>query len=142
MCKYGFGQGVMLWFNHANLDQLKGLAIELEKTVTLRGEKNFRAFLIYMNPFYDRNNATGLKILQGKIKRWCEEQGLQKVAMLWVPSPVDKASCGIYKINPAAINTVLVYKKRKVVAKWIDINYREDALGDVLQVIDSPRSEQ
>ncbi|MEO5889779.1 MAG: hypothetical protein ABIQ31_05970 [Ferruginibacter sp.] len=138
MCKYGYGKGVMIWFNHANLDQLKNFAVKLENEMEHRGEKEFRVFLIYMNPFYKENDATGSKILQGKLARWCEENGLKKVAFVWVPSPVDEESCGIYKINKQAKNTVLVYKKRTVVANLADIDYDDEAMHTILEKIDSP----
>ncbi|MEP7144054.1 MAG: hypothetical protein ABI707_14325 [Ferruginibacter sp.] len=135
MCKYGFGQGVMIWFNHANIDQMKRFAQQLENEMAHRGERNFRVFLIYMNPYFDRNDATGQKILQGKIQKWCEELGLIKVAMVWVPSPVDKKTCGIYNINPEAKNTVLVYKKRTIAARWVDINYDDNALQHIMKIM-------
>jgi hypothetical protein len=31
MCKYGYGQGVMVWFNHASLDQLTDFVKQMEK---------------------------------------------------------------------------------------------------------------
>lgn len=137
MCKYGYGQGVMLWFNHANLDGLKDFAITLESEMLNRGEKNLRVFLIYMNPFYKENNTEGQTILGRKLRKWCDEQGLKHVAMLWVPSPVDAKTCGLYKINPEAKNTVFVYKKRTVVAKWVNMEYNDETIKELLKKIDS-----
>lgn len=93
--------------------------------MAMRGEKKFRVFLIYMNPTYAGNDEESEKILQSKIKKWCVGQSLKKVSMLWVPSPVDEETCGAYNINPQAENTVFVYKKRKAVAKWVNINFDE-----------------
>jgi len=76
MCKYGYGQGVMVWFNHTSLDRLKRFDTSLETEIETRGLKNFRVFLVYMNPTYDRNDISGQKILQGKIEKWCAEQNL------------------------------------------------------------------
>jgi len=132
MCKYGYGQGIMIWFNHANLDQMSEFAKALETEMKLRGEKDLRVFLIYMNPFYDQGNDEGEEILGRKIRKWCDEQGLKHVAMLRVPSPFDPKSCGIYKINPEAKNTVFVYKKRKVVRKWVNIEYNDEMLNTIL----------
>lgn len=133
MCKYGNGQGLMVWFNHANLDQLKPFALQLEAEMMRRGEKTLRVFLVYMNPFYDKNDVEGIRISQGKIKRWCKEQNLQKVALVWVPSPTDKSTCQTYNINPEAKNTVFLYKKRTIAAKWINMEYDEPALKTVLR---------
>jgi protocatechuate 3,4-dioxygenase beta subunit len=133
MCKYGAGQGLMVWFNHANPDQLKPLALQLEAEMMRRGEGKLRVFLIYMNPFYNKNDTEGTKILQRKLTRWCEDQNLQKVALVWVPSPIDENTCQIYRINPEAKNTVFLYKKRMVVAKWINMDYDQTALKTVFQ---------
>lgn len=40
MCKYGYGQGIMIWFNHANLERMNGFVKGLEKEMVARGEKN------------------------------------------------------------------------------------------------------
>jgi protocatechuate 3,4-dioxygenase beta subunit len=133
MCKYGYGQGIMVWFNHANLDRMQNFVTTLEREMEHRGEKNLRVFLVYMNPYFDRNDATVLKILQGKIEEWCMEQNLKHVAMVWVPSPVDEKSCGIYKINSKAENTVFVYKKRKIAAKWVNMDYSDASLQQILK---------
>jgi protocatechuate 3,4-dioxygenase beta subunit len=135
MCKYGYGQGVMVWFNHTNLDRLKSFAQTLEKEMENRGEKALRVFLVYMNPGHAGNDEKGQKILQGKIKKWCEEQSLQKVAVVWVPSPIDEETCGLYKINPKAENTVFIYKKRKIAAKWINMDYSNAAAAKILQTL-------
>ncbi len=138
MCKYGYGQGVMVWFNHANLDELSGFSKKMESEMENRGEKNFRVFLIYMNPFHNQNNPEGEEVLRGKIRKWCGEQHLQKVAVLWIPSPVDEKTAGLYKVNPEAKNTVFVYRKRKVVAKWVNIKYDDASLKTILEKVDVP----
>jgi protocatechuate 3,4-dioxygenase, beta subunit len=137
MCKYGSGQGVMVWFNHAGLDEIKGFAATFEKEMNDRGVKKLRVFLVYMNPFYKQNDKEDLRILQKKIIEWCEKQNLMQVAMVWIPSPVDKETAGLYKMNPKVKNTVLVYKKRRVVAKWVNIEYNNEAVKNILSKVDS-----
>jgi len=132
MCKYGYGQGIMVWFNHTSLDAMKGFVKGLESEMQQRGEKKLRVFMVYMNPSYRENSITGQKILQGKFKEWCEAENLRKVAMVWVASPKDE-SCKLYKINPEAKNTVFVYKKRVITDKWINIQYDNETLKNILQ---------
>jgi protocatechuate 3,4-dioxygenase beta subunit len=131
MCKYGYGQGVMVWFNHTNLDTLKTFALSLENEMQQRGPKNFRAFLVYMNPTYKENDAKSQEILRGKIIRWCQEQNLKNVAMLWVSSPVDE-NCQLYQINPAAANTIITYQRRKVASKWVNLPYNHSSVAKIL----------
>lgn len=135
MCKYGYGQGVMVWFNHTNLDQLTDFVKQMEKEMEQRGEKKLRVFMVYMNPTYQENDDQGYRALQGKIRQWCEEQQLKKVAMVWVPSPVDEESAVLFNINPAAKNTILVYKKRRVAAKWVNMEYTEENTQKILNTL-------
>jgi protocatechuate 3,4-dioxygenase beta subunit len=135
MCKYGFGQGIILWFKNTDLNELNTLAVSLEKEMEKRGEKSLRVFLIYINSENTISNATGQYVLQEQLKKWCKSQSLNRVALLWVPSPTDKESCALYKINPKADNTVFVYKKRKVAAKWINVKYDQTFLKKMLEIL-------
>jgi protocatechuate 3,4-dioxygenase, beta subunit len=136
MCKYGYGQGVMVWFNHANLDHMSEFVKAFENEMEARGENNLRVFFIYMNPFYKENNSdTEREIIGRKVREWCEKQGLQKVAITWIPSPVDAETAGLYSINPQAKNTVLVYKKRKVAAKWVNMEYDSESVKTILRTL-------
>jgi protocatechuate 3,4-dioxygenase, beta subunit len=133
MCKYGQGRGIMLWFNHANVDQMKEFVQSLEREMQAKGENNLRVFLVYMNPFYkDNPNASANDILKGKLKKWADEQNIKKVALTWIPSPIDEETAGLFEINPRAKNTVFVYKKREVAAKWVNIEYDDRTLEDIL----------
>ncbi len=132
MCKYGYGQGVMVWINHTNLEQMNDFVKRMEKEMEHRGEKKLRVFMVYMNPVYKENEESAYGIIQKKVKEWCEQQQLTKVAVVWVPSPVDKESSGLFKINPEAKNTVFVYKKRKVAAKWVNLDYTLENADNIL----------
>lgn len=126
----------MLWFNHTNVEQLQSFVQSLEREMQAKGESKLRVFLIYMNPHYkDNPNATAEDILKGKLKKWADEQGLKKVALTWIPSPVDEATAGLYNINPKAKNTVMVYKKREVAAKWVNVEYDEKTLKEILAAL-------
>jgi protocatechuate 3,4-dioxygenase beta subunit len=132
MCKYGYGQGIMVWFNHANLDHMADFVKSLEDEMRTRGESKLRVFLVYMNPFHKQNSNAESQIVSRKLKEWCQSQQLEKVAFTWIPSPVDPETAGVYKINPDAKNTVFVYKSRKVAAKWVNIEYDQATLKTIL----------
>jgi len=132
MCKYGYGQGIMIWFNHTDLEGMNDFVKRLEKEMQQRGEKKFRVFLVYMNQQPEAVNSPEAKIVRQKIKEWCDRQNLQKVAVTWVPSPVDPETSGLYEINPEAMNTVFLYKKREVAAKWVNMEYSEKSLAAIL----------
>jgi protocatechuate 3,4-dioxygenase beta subunit len=133
MCKYGYGQGIMVWFNHTNLDNMSQFTRNLESEMERRGEKKFRVFLVYMNP-----SDKKMDMDEKKIRQWCEEQHLEKVAMVYIPSPTDEKTAGVYKINPAAKNTVFIYKQRKIAAKWVNIEYDDESLNAIMKKFDTP----
>jgi protocatechuate 3,4-dioxygenase, beta subunit len=132
MCKYGYGAGIMVWIKHTNLSRMDQFVETLEQEMLNRGEKKFRVFVVYMNPSYLQNDETGGKILQQKIKEWCSRQNLRKVAVVWISSPVDE-SCKKYNINPLAFNTIMAYKQRKIIAKWVNMTYTSESLETILK---------
>lgn len=131
MCKYGYGAGVMIWMNHTSFDTLKNFVRLLEKEMQLHGPKQFRVFLVYMNPTHKQNDGRRQETLQAKITSWCKEQRLKQVAVLWISSPEDE-NCKLYHMNPKATNTVLTYRKRKVVDKWVNMPYEEASVKKIL----------
>ncbi len=88
---------------------------------------------MYMKPIKNQMPHTKEELIKNKIKKWCDEQKFQKVAMTMVPSPTDTETFGIYKINPEAKNTVLLYKKRKVAAKWVNIDYSTKSFDEIVK---------
>ncbi len=89
ICMHGDGQGIMIWFNHPNLDHMSNFLKALEKEMTQRDEKKLRVFAVYMNPFYKQNNPEGNDITGRKLREWCAKQNLTMLVMLWRPSPVE-----------------------------------------------------
>src|SRR5215831_3389173 len=52
-------RGIMIWFNHANVEQLENFAKNFETKMIQEGDKKLKVFLVYMNPFYNQNSAQG-----------------------------------------------------------------------------------
>lgn len=132
MCKYGSRQGVMIWVNDSDWKTLEPILQRLEAEVSVRGLRQFRAFIIYMNP-------DGLS--KAEMIQQCREQGkklkLDKVALTCVISPTDHESAALFRINPdkAVKNTVLVYSRRKVAYKVI--NLKPDGMNDLIKACDN-----
>lgn len=131
MCRYGYGQGIMVWVNHTNLNVLDKFVTRLEQEMTIRGEKKFRVFLLYINPVQSENDKTNEVVLRQKMNDWCNRLHLQKVAVALISS-TDEESFKKYDINPHVFNTVFVYKQRKIAAKWVNINYSPQSLETIL----------
>lgn len=48
--------------------------------------------------------------------------------------PTSDEGMALYKINPKAKSTVLIYKKKQVTAKFVDYDAKRDAAGFAKQV--------
>jgi hypothetical protein len=59
--------------------------------------------------------------------------GTEESCAYLIASPTDEDTAGAYEINPLAKNTVFVYKKRKVVAKWVNTEYDDGFINNVLR---------
>lgn len=132
MCKYGSRQGVMIWVNDSDWKYLDPILQRLEAEVSTRGFRQFRAFVIYMNPD---------KLSKEDMIQHCRDQAkrlkLDKVALTCVISPTDHETAGVFKINPTkeVKNTVLVYSRRRVAYKVI--NLKPEGLNDLIKTCDS-----
>jgi hypothetical protein len=131
MCKYGSRQGIMLWVNDDDWKALEPVLVRMEGEIQRRGLRNFRFFVMYMNP--------GKKPLDDAVKEATEEARrlkLRNVALTVIPSPDDRETAGLFRINPDSRvrNTVLVYKRRKVAYK--KINLTQNGLNDLLNACD------
>jgi protocatechuate 3,4-dioxygenase beta subunit len=50
MCAYGYGQGILIFWNSKNLDRLWPLLKKLDNEIATQGVKKLRVFAIYTNP--------------------------------------------------------------------------------------------
>lgn len=126
MCKYGSRQGVMIWVNSDDWSSLEPMAKSLEAAIKSRGLRNFRAFLVYMNP-----KRLSLPQVLDESRKKADAWKLEKTALVCIPSPDDAESAALFQINsdPRVKNTVMVYSHRKVAFKKINLKASEmDAL--------------
>lgn len=125
MCKYGYRQGILAWINTDTWENITRLAKDLDKQISEKGFNKLRAFIIYMNPDGLLQNAAEKKLIQ-----FSHIAGLKNVAVLFVPSPVDKTTSTLYRINPdkSIRNTIFVYKKGRVHHKFINFEANDKNL--------------
>jgi protocatechuate 3,4-dioxygenase beta subunit len=115
MCKYGYRTaGVLAWFGDDDWGTMARLAFSLEREIERRGA-GFRAFLVYTNP----KKEPAAEVTR-RLEAFARANGLRNVALLHVPSPDDKPSSFLYRINPRARNTILLYRQRRVVGKFVN----------------------
>jgi len=107
-----------------------GIIKPVMKDGMLRATRNI---ILGLNvPDYPKADVTNVQSGLAIGANWCEQQRLTKIALVWVPSPVDQESSRLFKINPDGKNTVFVYKKRKVAARWVNLDYTGEDADNIL----------
>ncbi|MEP7252990.1 MAG: hypothetical protein ABI683_11445 [Ginsengibacter sp.] len=131
MCKYGYGEGIMIWINNSSLANVSSFAIMLENEIFKRSLKNFHVFLIYMKPASENEMAA----IQ-KLTALTTRANIRNVAVTLVPSATDKNTAAAYNINPSPdiFNTVFVYKRRVVTHKFINLDYDQTSFEKLMKV--------
>ncbi|HUR12085.1 MAG TPA: hypothetical protein VM012_11975 [Flavitalea sp.] len=117
MCKYGRGQGMMVWWNESSLDPLAPLLTQLENEIQISGYDKLRVFVMYMNKERKR-----IPDVQRYLQAFVRQYHLNKLAVTYIPSPDDGGTAGLYQINGKVSNTILIYHGRKIVDKHIDFD--------------------
>lgn len=122
MCKYGYQPGLLYWVNSdENWNEVEAWAKWLEDLSVQRGDRHFKAYLIYTNP----KRLTSEK-LESKLSDLGRRLGLRNVAVTYVPSVDDRATdTYLNQINPSTRNTFIVYNNRKVADKFTNLALTE-----------------
>ncbi len=117
VCKYGWYDGILYFVgNHPDWVQIKQWLSFLETESRIR-EKYLKVYFVY------GNEARFDKVEREKnLSKIGQELALEKVALTFVPSFTDFAS-EIYlnKINPAVENTFVLYKRSRIIDKFINL---------------------
>jgi len=117
ICKYGWYHGILYFVgNHPNWDEIKEWLIFLEAESKHR-KKYLKIYFVYGN----ENGFNKAKRI-ARLQNLGEELNLSYVALTFVPSLSDKQS-DIYlnEINPELENTFILYKRSKVIDKFINL---------------------
>ncbi|MDQ6763632.1 MAG: hypothetical protein M3015_13515 [Bacteroidota bacterium] len=130
MCKYGKGQGIMLWINNPSLPEISSFTTMLDNEVQKKGVSNFRVFLMYMKPPSEERDAAIKKLIS-----WTRQMNIRNLAVTLVPSATDATTAKVYNINSSAniSNTVFIYKKRMVTDKMINIDYNQASIEKLMK---------
>jgi hypothetical protein len=129
----------MVWVNTDDWTDVKNLGQFLEKKISEKGLDNMRVFIIYMNPKRLPPAQVDLSLKElAKIARF------KNVALLHIPSPDDSKTSGLYRINPNKDikNTVFVYKRRRVTAKFINQTSSPESVATLIKSIDKSINEE
>ena len=117
VCKYGRYHGI-LYFTGKNPDwkSIKAWLAFLEQQSDRR-KKHLKVYFVYGNG-KNYNKGQTQKLLENLGK----ELRLKNTALTFVPSFSDKETeIHLNKINPEAENTIIIYKHRSIVGKYINL---------------------
>lgn len=134
VCKYGRYFGIMYFINQINQADTEG---ETEKWLLFFEQLSqkwgiqLKVYLIFGNA-----QSNGITHTKNALKELGEKLNLKHVALTFVPHFEDKES-DIYlaKINPMAKNTIIIYKNRNIINKYINLEAKKtnfDILSSVL----------
>lgn len=129
-CKYGARPAVQVWNNGDSSENIAKLAKVLSGEVA-DSKADFKAFVI---------NLTSTPDCEKAAKEMASKLPYENIAITMLPT--DNSAIKNYKVNvsPEVKNTVFVYRNKKVVAKFVNLEANEKGLGELKAAI--ARAEQ
>lgn len=125
VCKYPRNPSVQAWINTDSEKNVEALIGALEKASRKYADKNFKAFVVFINP-----NAESAETLKSRLAKIGEKHNIEHVALTFLPGPDHSAVKG-YGINtdPKVRNTIFVYRNRIVDAKMVNFDANEKGIA-------------
>lgn len=137
ICKYGWYHGILYFVgNNPNWTEIKQWLTFLEKE-SIKREKYLKVYFVYGNEDkYSKNNR------EQELENIGKELKLEKIALTFVPSFSDAESeVNLNKVNQDVENTFLIYKRSKVVDKYVNLKPTEDNFTLISQRLDQTINE-
>jgi protocatechuate 3,4-dioxygenase beta subunit len=137
VCKYGRYHGIVYFVgNNPNWTEIKEWLIFLEQE-NVKREKYLKAYFVYGNEIgYSKSNR------QKELEQLGKELNLKSIALTFVPSFSDTQSeVHLNKINPKVENTIIIYRHRNIIGKFIDLKPTKENQIKVSGMLDKTRNE-
>lgn len=137
VCRYGRYHGIIYFVgNNPNWGEIKNWLVFLEQESVKRGS--------YLKAYFVYGNET--KFDKGERQKTLETIGqklnLKNVALTFVPSMNDaQSNVNLNKINPSVENTVIIFRQRNIIAKFIDLKPSGDNFKNISNTLDKSTSE-
>ncbi|HXL58468.1 MAG TPA: hypothetical protein VN958_19535 [Chitinophagaceae bacterium] len=127
MCSYGYGQGVLMFWNNRDLTQMWTLLKNLDNKIVENGFDKLRVFAIYTN-----TEKANLNVVEQRLTDGAMRHQIQRCGVAFIPTLAESEGVKEYKLNnnPEIKNTIFIYRKRKVVDKFV--NYDNDDIKILL----------
>ncbi len=136
VCKYGRYHGIVFFVgNNPNWNEIKEWLVYLENESITR-EKYLKAYFVYGN-----ENNYNKSDRQAELEKLGSELNIEKTALTFVPSFSDKQSeVYLNRINPKAENTIIIYRNRNIIGKFINLKPTEENKIKVSKILDQTRN--
>jgi protocatechuate 3,4-dioxygenase beta subunit len=137
VCKYGFYHGILYFVgNNPNWDEIKSWLRYLENE-SLARKKYLKVYFVYGNSHSYHEAAR-----RRELEQLGKELGIQSVALTFVPSFSDKKSnVHLSKINPDVDNTFIIYRRRSIIDKYVNLKPTAENFSLISVLLDSTRGD-
>ncbi|WP_297766191.1 intradiol ring-cleavage dioxygenase [uncultured Muriicola sp.] len=137
VCKYGRYNGIVYFVgNHPNWEDIKTWLQFLEFESDRR-KAYLKAYFVYGN-----ENDYSHEARQKELEMLGKELDLQYTALTFVPSFSDKKSeVVLNKVNPEVENTIVIYKNRAIIDKYIDLAPTKENLARIAETLDASQND-
>jgi protocatechuate 3,4-dioxygenase beta subunit len=133
VCKYGRYHGIIFFSDFLYVDDELITWIKFFEKETLQRKEQLKAYMVF-NTNADKSD---LKIKE-EIEKIGKELKLKYTALTIVPSWKDqKTEIFLNKINPKAKNTIVIYKHRSIVAKFVNLGANEKNFSKIKFSLDA-----
>ncbi len=135
VCKYGRYHGIIFYTgNQPNWSSIKQWLQFLELSAEQYTD-SLKAYFVYGN---ERNYSAANR--QQLLESIGKELKLQRTALTYVPSMHDEETeVSLNKIDPNAENTIIIYKHRRIVGKFINLSPTENNFKKIKSVIETSK---
>ncbi len=137
VCKYGRHHGILYFVGaNSNWDEIRSWLAYMELESGKR-KKQLKVYLVYGNA----KNYTK-ETRQKELEQLGAELNLKNVALTFVPSFSDSGTeVNRNKINPHVGNTMIIYKHRVIIDKYINLQPTERNFNMITSVLDQTKGD-
>ncbi len=135
VCKYGRYHGLLYFVgNQTNWDEIKKWLVFFEAESAMRN-KYLKVYFVYGD---EKGYQKALR--QKQLEAIGQALNLKYVALTFVPSMADRESeVYLNKINPAVHNTIVLYRHRTIIAKYIDLVPNQENFDRLTELLDKSK---
>jgi protocatechuate 3,4-dioxygenase beta subunit len=137
VCKYGRYHGIVYFVgNNPNWDEIKKWLGFLEQQSIARS-RYLKAYFVYGN---DKDYSKHKR--QKELEHIGLDLNLKNIALTFVPSFTDTESdANLNKINPGVENTIVIYRNKSIIDKFINLKPTEENFKLVAKQLDTNKGE-